>query len=328
MLPFEPLVKNPHLQTIFANSWPRRYDESSWPIESRLVQTDACTKVLVQTQSPTGAPRGEVVLLHGLEGSGAAGYMRSMAYDTLQRGYIAHRFHMRTCGGTARHTNTLYHAGLTSDVQVWLEQIRSERRMLPVFLIGFSLGGNIALKLAGELGETDLIHGVCTFSTPIDLAAGVRRIMRHDNFLYEHRLVRAMRARMHATGRYSRGELAGRKSIYELDDEITAPSFGFKNADHYYATQSATNYLDRIRVPALVVQSRDDTFIPFESYNHPAFQSNPNLRLAATDYGGHLGFISRRSPRFWMDEVAIEFMNGVSSDLRGRRERAGRRLAR
>jgi len=311
MRAFEPLFKNPHLLTILANFWPREYDFSRFPIEDRLIRTDPDTQVLVQTQRPAAAPIGHVVLLHGLEGSGEAGYIRSMAWAALNTGFIAHRFHMRTCGGTAPLCKTLYHAGLTSDLLAFLEGLHSERAGVPVFLIGFSLGGNVALKLAGELGATELIQGVCSISTPIDLASGVRRIGRRDNRLYERRFLKRMRQRLLATGRYTRDQLEAARSLYEIDDKITAPSFGFEGADHYYETQSSQTYLDRIRVPTLLIQSKDDTFIPFEMFRHPAIASNPFLRLIATEYGGHLGFLARRGARLWLDETTIEFLKSV-----------------
>jgi predicted alpha/beta-fold hydrolase len=308
MREFEPLFKNPHLLTILANFWPRDYDFARFPVEDRLIRTDAETQVLVQTQRPSAAHIGQVVLLHGLEGSGEAGYIRSMAWDLLNAGFITHRFHMRTCGGTAHLCKTLYHAGLTSDLRAFLEGLHDERSGLPVFLIGFSLGGNVALKMAGELGSTELIQGVCSISTPIDLGAGVRRIGRLDNRIYERRFLKRMRKRLLETGRYSRKQLKAARSLYEIDDKITAPSFGFDGADHYYATQSAQGFLDRIRVPTLLIQAKDDTYIPFEIFRHPAIASNPFLRLIATEHGGHLGFLARRGSRFWLDEVAIEFL--------------------
>jgi len=262
-------------------------------------------------------------MLHGLEGDGDSGYVHSMAWDLLNAGFIAHRCHMRTCGGTENLSKTLYHAGLTSDLHAFLQQTHGQQthaNARPIFLIGFSLGGNVALKLAGELGETDLIDGVCAISTPIDLAAGVRRMGRLDNRIYERRFLSRMRARLLATGRYTLAELEGARTLYEIDDRITAPSFGFEGADHYYATQSSQNYLDRIRVPTLLIQAKDDVFIPFESYRHPAFGSNPYLRLIATERGGHLGFLSRHGARFWVDEVAIDFLKGVLASAAPRAE--------
>src|SRR5579864_5339299 len=178
MRAFKPLFSNPHLLTILGNFWPRGHDFSRFPMESRFVRTDDETEILVQTQRPAGEPVGEVAMLHGLEGNGDSGYIHSMALDLLNAGFIAHRFHMRTCGGTENLSKTLYHAGLTSDLHVFLQQTHGNG--LPVFLIGFSLGGNVALKLAGELGETDLIDGVCAISTPIDLAAAVKKLSRPE----------------------------------------------------------------------------------------------------------------------------------------------------
>jgi hypothetical protein len=308
MRPFEPLFRNPHILTILGNFWPRGHNFAPYPITRRLIRTDPDTQVLVETQNPTITPLGHVVLLHGLEGSGEAGYIRSMAWDALSVGFIAHRFHMRTCGGTQNLCKTLYHAGLTSDLRAFLKQLRSENDGLPAFLIGFSLGGNVSLKLAGEEGKTDLIHGVVAVSTPIDLAACARRIGQPDNSLYEGRFIQRMKERLIATGRYTKADLSRCNTLWEIDDRITAPSFGFDSASHYYGTQSAINFIHAIRVPALLIQAMDDTFIPFEIFRHPAIAGNPNVTLLATEHGGHLGFIAKRAPRFWVDEAALEFI--------------------
>jgi hypothetical protein len=247
-------------------------------------------------------------MVHGLEGSGKAGYMRSLAVAALRAGFAAHRFHMRTCGGTGHLCNTLYHAGLTSDLLAFLRELGT-----PAFLVGFSLGGNVVLKLAGELGESAsggsaLLRGVCAISTPIDLAACARRIGERDNLIYERNFASRMSARLLATGRYSRRDLAGLSSVFQIDDRITAPSFGFGNALNYYKTQSAARYLDAIRVPALLIQAKDDTFIPFGVFESQAVKSNPNIELVATEHGGHLGFIGRWPHRFWVDAAIMEWI--------------------
>ena len=122
------------------------------------------------------------------------------------------------------------------------------------------------------------------------------------------RFVRRMCARLIATGRYTAADFRGIRSIFEIDDKITAPSFGFHGAAHYYATQSANRFLGRIRVPTLMVQAQDDTFIPFEIFRRPEFESSPYLKLVAPKYGGHLGFISRRKPRFWVDGEIMDWV--------------------
>jgi predicted alpha/beta-fold hydrolase len=311
MKPFEPLVSNPHVLTILGNFWPRRYDFSPYPLENRLVPTDADTQVLVQTQRPQCDPLGEITLIHGLEGAGDAGYIVSMAWAALNAGFIVHRFHMRTCGGTQAHCKTLYHGGLTSDLRSFLENTPTG---VPRFLIGFSLGGNVSLKLAGELGDTQLIQGVCALSAPIDLGMAARRIGQRDNWLYEDRFLKRMKQRLIATGRYTAADLSPWRTLYQIDDKVTAPSFGFGTADNYYATQSAKNFLSRIRVPALCIAAQDDTFIPFEMYRDPAFTSNPCLTLLAPEHGGHLGFLARAPRRFWADGAVIEFLTGLVRD--------------
>ncbi len=310
MHPFRPLFRNPHLQTIAGHLWRRYGEETRFPLRDRLYRTEPEVEVLVQSQYPQGRPLGEIVMVHGLEGSGESGYIRSLSGAALRAGFAAHRFHMRTCGGTERLCRTLYHAGLTSDLLFVLRQFAREGRG-PVFLVGFSLGGNVVLKLAGELAETarPLLRGVCAVSAPLDLAACSRRIAALDNRLYEHRFVRRMRVRLCATGRYRRADFDGLRSVMEIDDRITAPSFGFGNAAHYYNTQSASRFLQTIRVPTLLIHAKDDTLVPFSCVTTNPALPNPCVELVASENGGHLGFIGRRPHRFWVDHALIDWIS-------------------
>ena len=299
--------------TVLGNFWPRRLDMRRYPVESRFYRTEPDVQVLVETQRPPGgSARGEIILVHGLEGSSDAGYMRTMAKTGLDAGYAVNRFNIRTCGGTEHLSNTLYHAGLTGDLRSVLGQFRDQGRA-PVHLVGYSLGGNQVLKLAGELGEEarPLIASVCAISTPIDFAAGARRLGQFSNRVYERRFLKRMRSRVVATGRFTARQIKGASSIYEFDDRFTGPSFGFRGADHYYETQSSQLFLERIRVPALLIQAKDDIFIPFEIFDHPAIRTNPHVRLLVTEKGGHLGFLSRTRPRFWTDQVVLEWIETV-----------------
>jgi len=306
---FEPLFRNPHVQTIAGHFWPRPESRERFPVTDRLYRTEPGVEVLVASQRPDGPSQGEIVTVHGLEGSGEAGYIRSLAAAALPAGYAVHAFHMRTCGGTERLCQTLYHAGLTSDLLSVLREFRSEGRG-PVFLAGYSLGGNVILKLAGELGERgpELIRGVCAASTPLDLDACATRLDHPENRLYQRRFLGRMRARLCATGRYRERDFRGLGTIRQIDDRITAPSFGFGDAANYYRTQSAIGYLAHIRVPALLIQSRDDTLVPFDAYAAEAVRANPSIEMCATERGGHLGFLGRRPHRFWLDETILEWI--------------------
>lgn len=311
MIPFEPLFPNPDVLTILGNFWPRTLDTARFPEQETLCATEPGVQVLVKSQRPPGEPKGQLLLVHGLEGSSDGGYMRSLAHAALGRGYAAHRFNIRGCGGTERLANTLYHSGLTGDLRFVLDRLRREA---PVLLVGFSLGGNMSLKLAGELGEQgpELLAGVCAVSAPIDLLASVRRIGEPRNWLYERRFVRRMQQRLrvrhgHMPERFPTAGLDRIRTVFEFDDRFTAPHFGFRDAVHYYTTQSSNQYLERIRVPTLLIWAKDDPMIPSSVYDHPAVRSNPCIRAIPVGHGGHLGFLARRGPRFWVDHVILDW---------------------
>ncbi|HLK62464.1 MAG TPA: alpha/beta fold hydrolase [Bryobacteraceae bacterium] len=308
MDPFEPLFRNPHLQTIAGHYWSRP-SAGGFPLERRFFQTEPGVQVLVESQRPAGKVVGEIVMVHGLEGSGEAGYMQSLSAIALKSGFAAHRFNMRTCGGTEQLSPTLYHAGLTCDLTAVLREFQREGRA-PAFLVGFSLGGNVVLKLTGELGEEarSLVRGVCAVSTPLDLSACAHRIAQPDNRLYEKRFVNRMRDRLCATGRYTRQDFEGLRTVIGIDQAITAPSFGFGDAENYYRTQSALRYLGGIRVPVLLIQAKDDTFIPFEIFGSEAVRANGCIEVLATEHGGHLGFIGRKGQRFWADQAVMNWI--------------------
>jgi uncharacterized protein len=312
---FKPLIRNPHLSTIAGNFWRRTLDEQRYPLIRKLYKIDHCTTIVALEHQPCTPAQGQIVFLHGLEGSAEAGYIRSFSQTALERGFGVHRLNLRTCGGTEELCETMYHSGLTSDTHFVLKAIKSCWRQ-PLFVIGFSLGGNVALKLAGELGETSTLDGVCAVSPPIDLAACVRAIDKPSNILYARRFLDRLRKRIERKSRlaphlYNSADLHKVKTIWQFDDRYTAPLFGFGTAANYYATQSAANFLHKIRVPTLVITAEDDPLVPYEVFRHPAFQQNSSLRLITTKYGGHLGFLSRHRPRFWVDSFALQWIEGI-----------------
>jgi predicted alpha/beta-fold hydrolase len=247
------------------------------------------------------------VLLHGLEGSSNGGYIVSFTQSALKRGFGVHRLNMRSCGGTEHLSDTMYHSGLTSDTLQVLRSIQA-RNLGPLFLVGFSLGGNVALKLAGELRRTELLTGVCAVSAPIDLACAVRALDKPGNVIYARRFLSRLKGRVRRKhpldpNLYPIKGLAKIRSIRAFDDRYTAPLFGFGTAANYYATQSSARFLEYIEIPTLVVTAQDDPLVPFEMYCRKVFQDNPALTLVAPKHGGHLGFLSRSRPRFWLDEL-------------------------
>jgi uncharacterized protein len=306
--PFRPLVRNPHILTIAGNFVRRRLDTDRFPVDEQRIQTEPGIEILVHSQYPKGQPKGHLVMVHGLEGSSAAGYLRSMAQLALENGYAAHRTNMRACGGTDNQCRTMYHAGLTSDTLAIIRRIGE-----PVYLAGYSLGGNVVLKLAGELGDAgpECLRGVVAVSAPIDLAACVRALGRLENRVYAWRFLYALKARiLRREGAEALVKLGRIHSVYQFDDAYVAPFFGFGTADNYYETQSSIRFLPNIRVPALVIQAVDDPMIPFDIFADPRLTGNPHVQVLPVPHGGHLGFISGSEPHFWVDRVIMEWVQG------------------
>ncbi len=317
--PFYPLLRNPHLLTIAGNFWPREIDGTRFPATRVEYAIDPRASVVACEHQPAGRAHGQIVFLHGLEGSADAGYIASFAQQALARGYGVHRLNMRTCGGTEALSETMYHSGLTGDPRFVCEQIAA-RGLGPRFVVGFSLGANVALKLAGELGASGLLAGICAISAPIDLAACVRAIDRPGNILYARRFIsrlcdRVKRKSTLSPGIYHTASLAQVNSIWSFDDAFTAPLFGFGTAANYYATQSAANFLSAIRIPTLAITAQDDPLVPFEIYRHEAFERNSALTLLAPRHGGHLGFLSRGRPRFWLDHICLDWIDTISQKV-------------
>lgn len=287
-------------------------------IEHRF-PTEPDVAIRVVEQRPSGAVKGAFVLIHGLEGSSEGGYMRSMAWNALNQGYAVHRVNIRGCGGTEGWCSTLYHAGLTTDLRCYLESLRGQG---PVTLVGYSLGGNVSLKLAGELGDAgpELLHSVVGVSTPLDLAACVVALGRKSNYIYENRFVGRMRERLAERRRlqpaafdpiFQQTDVAAIRTVFDFDDRITAPHFGMGNAPNYYKTQSSQNFLSAIRVPTLLLTAQDDPLVPFAVYRHPAIRENQRIQLLAPEHGGHVAFLARETPRFWADEAILDWRSEI-----------------
>jgi predicted alpha/beta-fold hydrolase len=317
---FEPLFRNGDLATIAANFWPRNLDEARFAGVRELHRTEADVQVLAVRHEPAQSARGELIVLHGLEGSHESGYMKSMAQAGLERGLRVHRLNMRTCGGTEGLAPTLYHAGLTQDLLRIVESLHAAGRG-PIFLMGYSLGGNVVLKLAGELGERAAelgVRGVVSVSTPLDLMACCLRMQEKRNFIYSNKFIERLKARYRRRAvefpdLFPLDGLDAVKSVLEFDDKFTSKAFGFGDAANYYGTQSSQHFLQGISVPGLLIHSEDDPLIPKWVYEKADPEKNRNLKLILTRYGGHVGFLARRGARFWAEECAADWISGNMS---------------
>ncbi len=313
---FRPLFRNPHIATVAGNFWKRPGVDAGTSGAQTYYRVDSATTILAFEQIPRGTVRGHLVVLHGLEGSADAGYIQSLSHLAVNQNFSIHRLNFRTCGGTEALCETMYHSGLTSDVAFIVQEI-AKRTSAPLFLIGFSLGGNVAVKLTGEYGKKSPLAGTVAVSAPIDLAACVKAIDRPSNRIYAYRFLNRLRSRIMRKSKLSPGSYNSEfidkvHTIWQFDNRFTAPLFGFGTAANYYATQSALNYVDQIDSPTLLISAKDDPLVPFGIYKHPAITANSAVRLISPQHGGHIGFLSRHPPRFWVDDVIMTWIQSLA----------------
>lgn len=316
---FPALFRQGDLATLAANFWPRNLDTARFPGHFDYHRTEPDVQVLAVRHEPAQAPRANLIILHGLEGSHNSGYMLSMAQAALLRGFRVHRLNMRTCGGTEHLAPTLYHAGLTADLKSLVASLVGPTAP-PVFLIGYSLGGNVILKAMGEWGDAAPVAAAAAVSTPLDLMACCLRMQESRNWLYSQKFIKSLKARY--TRRHhsfpDRFPLAGLEqvaSVLEFDDKFTAPAFGFGDASNYYATQSSRAYLAHIRRPTLLIHAADDPLIPLRVYREAGIESNSYLELSLEAHGGHVGFLARGPHRFWAEERAAQWFEKILGTL-------------
>ena len=315
-----PAIKNGHAQTIFGSLIPRRTPLLNGLAKTRFFDVAPATQVsgdcawqAEKHNQPT------LLLLHGMEGSIASGYMLGTAEQALGAGFNVVRINHRNCGGTEHLTPTLYHAGLTDDVRLIVRELIDRDGLKEIYLAGFSLGGNVAVKLAGEYAKAipPEVKAVIAVSPSIDLSICADAIETRSNLLYHINFVMSLRNRMRRKAklfpdRYDASKLQGVWTIRKFDDIYTSRHAGFRDVTDYYERASAIRFVKEINVPTLLLHAKDDPFIPFSSFESREVKENPQVTLLATEHGGHVGFLSASKDaagRFWYEKKIVEWVN-------------------
>ena len=316
-LPFRPpfWARNRHIQTL-AGKFLR--PSPALPIRRERWETPDGDSLLLDFVDDGLADAPIVLVLHGLEGSARRPYAL-LSYAALRRrGLAAVGMNFRSCGGEANRLARSYHSGETGDPGWVLERLRVRARDRPIGALGFSLGGNVLLKLLGDAGESarGLVRAAAAVSVPFDLSAGsdelesgpmVRVYARH----FLRSLVDKVVAKAELVGAHVELERVRRvRTMREFDHVATAPLHGFAGAAEYYAACSSAPVLERIRVPTLILHSRDDPFLPRAALPEAAFAANPAITAVVLERGGHVGFVEGApwAPRFWAEEEAARFL--------------------
>jgi predicted alpha/beta-fold hydrolase len=259
-----------------------------------------------------------IIIVHGLEGSSGSQYMLGMTEKALAAGMNVIRYNQRSCGGTDALAPVLYHSGLSNDVAAVARGLITRDRISHLALVGFSMGGNLVLKLAGEWGQQApaQFRAVAACCPALDLAASADALHEPANRLYEAYFLWALRRRMVRKahlfpGYFDVGRMRGMRSLRDFDDRITAYYCGFNGVDDYYDRASAAHVVGQIAVPALIVHAADDPFIRITPETRRKIAANPNIRFRETAHGGHCAFLGVRDgvdDGYWAESQIVEFL--------------------
>lgn len=255
------------------------------------------------------------IISHGLEGNSDRAYMKGMAKIFIDNNYDALCWNYRGCGSSLNIKPKLYHSGATYDLDTVVTHAVS-KGYEDIILIGFSLGGNLTLKYAGEQGESQgsKIKAVITFSVPLDLSAGCDQLSVAENWMYSKRFIKKLKKKVKLKHRQFPDKihlngLAEIKDLRSFDDRYTGPIHGFKGATDYYEKCSALSYLSHITVPTLIVNAKNDPFLPKECYPYELIDSLANITLETPDHGGHVGFMEiNKQGYYWSEKRALSFV--------------------
>jgi len=259
------------------------------------------------------------ILTHGLEGSSESKYILAVSKALNIKNIDTISFNLRGCSGEPNHLLATYHSGKTEDLDFVINHVLENYNYENIVLIGYSLGGNITLKYMGEFAknQSDKIKGAITVSVPIDLASSGREMSKWITKPYMNNFLKTLKIKVQKKSEkfpeYNLDTVAlhKAKNFSDFDTIYTAPAFGFKNAEDYWAKASAKPYLSRIEKPTLLITALDDPFLSEECYPFNEAKQSKSFHLETTKYGGHVGFISSFSSQKngWLEQRILRFMD-------------------
>lgn len=306
--------------TLYA--WAKRRAFGALPAaEPRFFDVAADARVLAHCNWQRDRQAAPTLLaLHGLEGSSEAHYMLGLADKAFAAGFNVVRLNMRNCGDTEHLSHGLYHSGLTGDPRAVLTELRDRDGLRRFAVAGYSMGGNLTMKLAGELAGDALpeVKAFAAVSPVIELEDCVQAIERRENRIYEWNFCRNLQRRMRRKAQHfpSQFDLAGLWKVWSIrgfDDRYTAPHHGFSGAGDYYHRASAMRVIDRVARPALILSAADDPFVPPHIFAAPAVTNNPNITTVITPHGGHCAFVESSDGHYdgyFAERMVVDFLAG------------------
>ena len=253
-----------------------------------------------------------VVLLHGLEGDAQRHYITGSAKRLTNNNFDTCAVNFRGCSGETNRLYRSYHSGATEDLVSVINFILSNKAYEELYLMGFSLGGNLTLKYLGE-GHSipKKLKAAVAVSVPCDLKDACDELLKSKNVLYSQRFKKNLLAKLREKRQQfpdaiSEAQIKGIVTLKDFDDVYTGPAHGFKDALDYYEKCSSKSFLPNIPIPSLILNAKDDSFLGARCYPYEEAQQNPNLHLEIPEFGGHVGFWGKKNVSY-AERRAVEF---------------------
>ena len=309
---------NGHLQTV----WPsvaRRVNGVTYERE-RIDTPDGDFLLLDWSRraSRNTGPRGSAlrrlgIVAHGLEGDAHRAYLKGMVKALNEAGWDALGWNSRSCGGEQNRLRTSYHIGKTDDLDFIVRRVLASGQYDEIALLGFSAGGNMTLKYAGEQGKKmpSEVRHVIAFSVPLDLNAVAENFKRFSNRLYDKRFLKTLLLKVREKAIHHDIDLSPIpkiKTMRDFDEYYSGPLHGFRDADDYYKRNASMYFLDTIAVPTLIINALNDPFLPRECYAPALVANAPAVTLEIPRQGGHCGFSHYTLNQSWIEERATDFL--------------------
>ncbi len=258
-----------------------------------------------------------VLLIHGLEGSSQSSYMITCSNHLNNKGFDTVCMNLRSCSGEDNLLLETYHSGKTDDVNFIVNYLISNYNYDNVILVGYSLGGNLTLKYLGEYNIHSVVKGGIAVSVPIDLTTSQAELTKLKKKVYLNEFLKTMKIKLLQKAEKFPDYTLDKELLFKaskfrhLEKQYTVPVFGFESSEDYWLKASAKPFISKIKVPALLINSLDDSFLSKECYPKEEAKEMSNFYLLTPDYGGHVGFISSftNTDNYWLDHRIGKFIN-------------------
>ncbi|MDO6471253.1 YheT family hydrolase [Maribacter sp. 1_MG-2023] len=306
--------KNGHLSTIYSGLVRKVSDVEQIRIRITLPDSDFLDTDWSYASSTS---QKLVIIIHGLEGSSKRAYIKGSAKVLTQSGYDVCAINLRGCSGTANKLFRSYHSGATEDLQAVIEHVLNLDEYQSIYLHGFSLGGNLLLKYLGEKRErANEIKGAVAISVPCQLADSLHQLLQFKNAIYAKRfkgnLIKKLKLKQELFPELiSVTDIENIKTLKDFDNFYTSRAHGFKDAMDYYAKSSSLQFLDKIKVPTLIINALNDSFLGSECYPIEIAKHHSNLFLEMPKYGGHVGFYGTNNLTY-AEQRTLEFLDNIN----------------